>query len=113
MERVHESVVAAVAEGWRLAAFFGLPDGSGQTRLIAILADDAGGELGATSAIVGDRYPSLTPACPQAHGFEREIAEQCGVVPEGHPWPTPPRREMGGRMAPARLEPGMAFGHHA
>ena len=36
-------------------------------------------------------YPSLTPACPQAHLFEREIAEQCGVVPEGHPWLKPVR----------------------
>src|SRR5712691_6866467 len=102
MERVHESVVAAVAEGWRLAAFFGMPEGSDQTRLIAILADDAGGELGATSAIVGDRYPSLSPACPQAHGFEREIAEQCGVVPEGHPWLKPLRRHPPDHLAPGR-----------
>ncbi len=102
MERVHKSVVAAVAEGWRLAAFFGMPEGSDQTRLIAILADDAGGELGATSAIVGDRYPSLSPACPQAHGFEREIAEQCGVVPEGHPWLKPLRRHPPDHLAPGR-----------
>jgi Ni,Fe-hydrogenase III large subunit len=40
---------------------------------------------------VGDRYPALTPECPQAHWFEREIAEQWGVVPEGHPWLKPIR----------------------
>ena len=38
-----------------------------------------------------DRFPSLTPDCPQVHLFEREIAEQCGVRPEGHPWLKPVR----------------------
>ena len=42
----------------------------------------------ATSA---DSYPALTPDCPQAHWFEREIAEQWGVVPRGHPWLKPIR----------------------
>ena len=94
VERFGQSVTDAVAGGggWRVASLFGTPDGNGQTRLVAILADDAAGELGVTSAIVGDRYPSLTPACPQAHGFEREIAEQCGVIPAGHPGLKPLRR---------------------
>jgi Ni,Fe-hydrogenase III large subunit len=38
-----------------------------------------------------DDFPSLTPQCPQFHLFEREIAEQFGVVPEGHPWFKPVR----------------------
>ena len=38
-----------------------------------------------------DRFPSLTPDCPQVHLFEREIAEQYGVRPEGHPWFKPVR----------------------
>ena len=33
----------------------------------------------------------MTPDCPQAHLFEREIAEQYGVCPEGHPWLKPVR----------------------
>src|SRR5260370_32024675 len=86
MERFHESVVAAVAEGWRLAAFFGMPDGSDQTRLIAILADDPEGELGATRAMVGGRLPSLTPISPPAFAFDREMATQVGVLPAVHPW---------------------------
>jgi hypothetical protein len=36
-------------------------------------------------------FPSLTPRCSQLHLFEREIAEQFGVVPEGHPWFKPVR----------------------
>ena len=92
IERFRESVIEAVAGGWRIASLFGMPDGSDDTRLVAVLADDAAGELGATSAVVRDRYPSLTTDCPQAHVFEREIAEQCGVAPEGHPWLKPLRR---------------------
>jgi len=33
----------------------------------------------------------LTPECPQVHWFERELAEQWAVIPEGHPWLKPIR----------------------
>ena len=102
VERFRESVIEAVAGGRRLASLFGMPEGGGRTRLVAILADDAGGELGATSAVVGDRYPALAAGCPQAHEFEREIAEQCGVVPEGHPSLKPLRRHGPDHLPPAR-----------
>ena len=102
VEQFRESVVEAVADGWRLASLFGMPEESDQTRLVAILADDVGGELGATSAVVGARYPALTSACPQAHAFEREIAEQCGVIPEGHPWLKPLRRHPPDHLPPGR-----------
>jgi len=85
-------VLEAVADGARIASLFGMPEGPDETRLVAIMADDAAGDLHATSTVVGDRYPSLSIACPQAQVFEREIAEQCGVVPEGHPWLKPLRR---------------------
>jgi len=39
----------------------------------------------------GSSYPSLTPECPQAHLFEREMAEQYGLRPQGHPWLKPVR----------------------
>jgi Ni,Fe-hydrogenase III large subunit len=110
VDRFRESVAAAVADGARVVSLFGMPDGDDQTRLVAILADDVGGELGVTSARVGERYPALTPLCPQAQTFEREIAEQCGVTPEGHPWLKPLRRHppdhlpLGRRAAPVDRE---------
>ncbi len=79
-----------VAAGARVAAFFGLPAGAG-TELIAVLAEPGSGALLLGAAEVGDAYPSLTPACPQLHSFEREVAEQWGVRPEGHPWLKPLR----------------------
>ena len=96
------TVIDAVTAGRRLVALFGVPNGSDATRLMAILADDTVGELGATSAIVHDRYPALTPECPQAHAFEREIAEQCAVLPDGHPWLKPLRRHLPDHRAPGR-----------
>ena len=97
-----ETVLEAVAAGWRLVSFFGMPEGSADCRLVAVLADDAGGSLGATSTVVGDGFESLTPLCPSAHLFEREIAEQCGVVPRGHPWLKPLRRHPPDHLAPGR-----------
>src|SRR5439155_6044939 len=75
-----------------LIAFFGMPETGGQTLLLAVLADDESGVLGAAAMVVADSYPALTPDCPEAHLFEREIAEQCGVIPAGHPWLKPVRR---------------------
>jgi Ni,Fe-hydrogenase III large subunit len=86
-----QTVLEAVRQERRLIAFFGTPEGD-TLRIIALLADDAAGLLGATSAVVGGRYPALTPDCLQAERFERELAEQCGVIPEGHPRLKPLRR---------------------
>jgi len=86
------TVSEAVAARWRLISFFGMPDDADDVRLVAILADDDRGALGVTSTRVRDRYPALTPSCPQASVFEREIAEQTGVTPEGHPALKPLRR---------------------
>jgi Ni,Fe-hydrogenase III large subunit len=102
VESFRGTVAAAVGGGWRLASLFGLPDGGEATRLVAILAHDALGQLGATSARVGESYPALTPVCPQARDFEREIAEQCAVLPEGHPWLKPLRRHLPDHRAAGR-----------
>lgn len=86
-----ETVIGAVRNGQSLAALFGQPLGEDRVRLWAVLADRVTSELTLFAAEPGDRYPALTPDCPQAHWFEREIAEQWGIVPEGHPWFKPIR----------------------
>jgi Ni,Fe-hydrogenase III large subunit len=92
-EEFRGAVVAAVAGGQRVAALFGdAPTPNGPVDLYAVLADSARGVLRVgTATLDADRFPSLTPDCPQAHLFEREIAEQYGVCPEGHPWLKPVR----------------------
>jgi Ni,Fe-hydrogenase III large subunit len=45
------------------------------------------------SAQAGAHYPALTPRFPAAQALERELWEQTGVVPDGHPWLKPIRFE--------------------
>ena len=85
-------IIAAVAREERLVALFGRSHPSGEVELWAVLASDPEGLLRVgTSRVSGDSYPSITPECPEAHLFEREIAEQWAIVPEGHPWLKPVR----------------------
>ena len=86
-----QTVLTAVAEGGRLAALFGRPSNNETVQLFAVLACGNTGSLAVISTEVTDAYPALTPDCAQAHWFEREIAEQWGVRPEGHPWLKPLR----------------------
>ncbi|MGH7679109.1 MAG: hydrogenase [Gemmatimonadaceae bacterium] len=91
-EALRQAVAGAVASGWRLVTLFGSPEDDSNLRIIAILADDERGHLGAACAIVGQRYPAIAAHCEQAVMFEREMAEQCSVFPEGHPDLRPLRR---------------------
>ncbi|MCF6206573.1 MAG: NADH-quinone oxidoreductase subunit C, partial [Sulfurovum sp.] len=85
-----ESLLEEVAAHARVASFFGHPTDEG-LELFAILAHDWQEELSLLRTQVGGSYPALTPDCPQLHLFERELAEQYGVRPEGHPWLKPVR----------------------
>jgi Ni,Fe-hydrogenase III large subunit len=91
----HNSVVNRVRDGWRLASLFAVPEESSGLRLFAILAHDNASELGVISTPVLKRYLALTPQCPSAHWFEREIAEEWGLQPVGHPWLKPIRFTRG------------------
>ena len=91
-----------LTRGARLCAWFGMPEKDG-VRLVAILAFDADTTLAAArSAPIKESYPALTLMHPQAHLFEREVWEQHGLRPEGHPWLKPVRRSDGN--APANGE---------
>jgi len=88
--------------GARLCAWFGVREGDSM-RLVAVLAFDANNTLAvARSTPFTGGYPSLTMHHAQAHLFEREVWEQHGLIPEGHPWLKPVRRTNGN--APANGE---------
>lgn len=74
-----------------ISALFGVPNGAQSVRIYAVTSVAADGTLAIMATDVGERYPALTPRITQAHWFERELAEQWGVVPEGHPWLKPIR----------------------
>jgi Ni,Fe-hydrogenase III large subunit len=98
--RFRSLVVQVVQAGGRLVAFFGRPADGGKVLVTAALADDPEGKLGLLSTLVERAYPSLSTEIPSAQLFERELAEQYGVVPEGHPWLKPVRFEPPHRSGP-------------
>lgn len=99
------AILSAVSSGCALTALFGMPARNQQVRLIAVVADSRRNRIAIVSTEVEKSYPCLTLECPQAHWFEREIAEQWLVHPEGHPWLKPIRfhapYRSGNSMSPA------------
>lgn len=85
-------VLRLAAAGHRLCALLGTGKAGAAGGLLAVLADDIGGKLYLVASQPTDAYQSLTPELPSAHLFEREIFENCGVRPDGHPWLKPVRR---------------------
>ncbi|HVN37648.1 MAG TPA: NADH-quinone oxidoreductase subunit C, partial [Myxococcota bacterium] len=96
------AIADAVATGLRVSAFFGMADSDPDAvSLVAVLADDRDARLHlARTSVRGEGFDSLTPVCPQVHLFEREIAEQFGLRPAGHPW-----------LKPVRFHASMRRGH--
>ncbi|MBI2344227.1 MAG: NADH-quinone oxidoreductase subunit C [Deltaproteobacteria bacterium] len=79
----------------RIVALFADAHGD-RVRLYAIIGMDLQHELWLAATEVCARalhYPSLTPDLPEAHWFERELYEESGVVPQGHPWLKPLRTD--------------------
>jgi Ni,Fe-hydrogenase III large subunit len=92
LQEFRRTVVQAPSEHKRVAALFGSAGLDGAVELFAVLAVDGQGlvQVGST-VLTGNAFPSMTLDCPQVNLFEREIAEQWGIVPEGHPWLKPVR----------------------
>jgi Ni,Fe-hydrogenase III large subunit len=93
------AVITAVASGARLSA---MPvrqcEGETGLQVIAVLSFPAEAKIGLLASGLPDHWPALTPDCPAAHLFEREIAEHWHLTPEGHPWLKPVRFERGGPL---------------
>ena len=83
-------------DGQRLLTLFGrrAEDGSGAIVVTAVFLPP-GGSLCAlrASAQAGEHYPALTAVHPSAQIYERELWEQTGLSPDGHPWLKPVRFE--------------------
>ncbi|WP_306602092.1 hydrogenase [Geothrix sp. 21YS21S-2] len=106
-----EFIVESCGDSHRLVALSVGPDLAG----CAVLASGAGPVLRAVrTTFPATGFPSITPRCPEAHLFEREIAEQRGLKIFGHPWFKPVRyqralgtpRDAWDRTGPIR--PGVA-----
>ncbi len=91
MPEFRNAVVSAVENGALMSALFAHERNDHTFELVAVLANAAAGSVSIVRTAVDGAYPCLTLECPQAHWFEREVAEQWGIVPQGHPWLKPIR----------------------
>lgn len=114
LEDFLQAIINAADHGWKISSFFGEASGSG-VNLYVVLTARNDGIIGVMRSHCIGSFPSITPYCPQANLFEREIAEQYGVVPEGHPWFKPvrfhpsfyPGHDAWGRVGRAEMLPGV------
>jgi len=110
LAELRRQVIEGPAAGRRVVSLFGVPRQSG-VELVLVLAADQDGLLEVGRApLAGNAFASMTPECPQVHLFEREIAEQWGVVPEGHPWLKPVRFHRGWRAGAQASAPSPVIG---
>ncbi|MCD8140540.1 MAG: NADH-quinone oxidoreductase subunit C [Planctomycetaceae bacterium] len=96
---LRSTILEQVAGGAHLCSLFPLTL-DGETLLVALLNNHEARAVIAAAAPIGAAYPALTPECPEAHLFEREIFETWGITPQGHPW-LKPVRFLPGREASA------------
>jgi len=87
------AVLEGARSGLRVAALFAMDASTRRgVDLVVVLADDRRGTLlSAVAGVDGGAFSSMVEDCPQVHLFEREIAEQFCLRPEGHPWMKPVR----------------------
>ncbi len=91
LAELQAALLDGAERGDRVAALFGIAERDGVS-LLAVLASDRDGALRiGRSAPLRGGFPALTPSLPAVHLFEREIFEQRGLRPEGHPWLKPVR----------------------
>jgi Ni,Fe-hydrogenase III large subunit len=92
-----EACRAALGAGERLLTLFGRPDSAAGADAIVATAvlhrDDAPMRVLRGRGRRSDHVASLTATHPAAQMFERELWEQTGLTPAGHPWLKPVRYE--------------------
>ena len=77
-----QEALGIIESGGKVVHYFAYLEGD-TVRLMAVLRKD---KLLVAGCLAPDTYPALCSQCEPFHMFEREIAEQFGIRPEGHPW---------------------------
>jgi Ni,Fe-hydrogenase III large subunit len=85
-----DTAASRLAAGGRALAYFAVPEGNAH-RLVMAVGFDREGRAEVYSTVFAGSFRALTPSFPELHLFEREIFEQAGMKPEGHPWLKPVR----------------------
>jgi len=96
-----QGVISSLESSMRIISYFGFPEVTfsdlgapvnNSIALFCLLADETAGNIKIyRTATQNANIPSLANIFPQAQLFEREIAEQTGIVIDEHPWFKPVR----------------------
>ncbi len=86
-----DTAASRLSAGGRALAYFAVPEDGAHRLLLAIGFDREGAVEVYSTRVAGPSFRALTPSFPELHLFEREIWEQSGLRPEGHPWLKPIR----------------------
>ena len=92
IENLRGDIINRCNTGCRLISLFGSKEKK-DIKLFAILADDENNRLYISSALLSGNksYHSITSEYSPAFMFERELFEEFGIIPVGHPWLKPVR----------------------
>jgi Ni,Fe-hydrogenase III large subunit len=89
---IHEELLAQA----RMIGLFGLETTESTTTVIAVLGHSSTSAIhliGTTFSPSNNRFNSFANIYPQTHYFECELAENHQIIPEGHPWLRPVRKQ--------------------
>ena len=78
----HQEALNIVEAGGKIVQYFAYLDGD-TVKMMAVLRND---KLWVAGCDAPETYPALSVRCEPFHMFEREVAEQFGIKPIGHPW---------------------------
>jgi Ni,Fe-hydrogenase III large subunit len=100
-----DACAQALDNGARMVSLYGRPADADALLVTAVLQDQDGRmQLLRGHALQGAAYPALTARFPAVQMFERELWEQTGLEPVGHPWRKPVRYE-GARQQQMQTHP--------
>jgi Ni,Fe-hydrogenase III large subunit len=97
IDDLRSQLIEKIKSGRRLVQFFADQENDGVV-MYAVVADDHNSRLSVASSKINSKssYRSVASDLPSASLFEREIFEQCNIMPEGHPWLKPVRHGIAG-----------------
>jgi Ni,Fe-hydrogenase III large subunit/NADH:ubiquinone oxidoreductase subunit C len=96
VKEFEDSIREALLTQARMIGLFGLETTESTTTVIAVLSHSATSTihlLGTTFSLANNRYHSFADVHPQTNYFECELAENHQIIPEGHPWLRPVRKQ--------------------
>ncbi|HEX2961365.1 MAG TPA: NADH-quinone oxidoreductase subunit C [Ignavibacteriales bacterium] len=85
-----------LSEGSRMMGLFEVEKTSGGKKVLAVFGNNETSQIYIVKCVFpkeGERFRSFADEFPNTNYFECELAENSGILPEGHPWLRPVRKQ--------------------